>query len=276
MAGNAVSGAVPGRVLAWRETGAYCQNMMIKTSAHRLAAARATLLLAACVALAGCAGSLRAPKTVPDATEREAAEPIADRGGVLHVVQPGETLWRIARTYGVELSDLTAANDIDDPSRIEAGRTLFVPGASSMRTIPTPSAGPVSGDAIFSWPVRNGRLLSPFGVPRRGHNHSGIDIGAKFGQAVLAVGAGQVVYSGSRMRGYGKTVIIRHQNTFSSLYAHNSALMVDEGDWVERGQPIARIGRSGNASTEHCHFELRRNETAVDPLPYLARNDERR
>lgn len=252
--------------------------MIFSISARRVVTVRTLFLSAACVALAGCAGSLRAPETVPEAPARKAepSEPVTDTGGVYHVVQRGETLWRIARTYGVELSDLTAANDIDDPTRIEAGRTLFVPGATTARTATAPSAARQAVDAVFSWPVHNGRLLSPFGVPRRGHDHSGIDIGAEYGQPVLAAGPGYVTYAGSTMRGYGKTVIIRHPDAYSSLYAHNSALLVDEGDWIERGQIIARIGRTGNASTEHCHFELRRNEIAVDPLPYLSKNDTRR
>ena len=154
-----------------------------------------------------------------------------------------------------------------------------VVGCAGSRRAPEPTAvapAPVHGDAAFIWPVRDGRLLSTFGDPRRRHVHAGIDIGADHGTPVSAAREGRVTYAGSTMRGYGKTVIIEHADEFSSLYAHNSRLLVGPGEWVERGQQIARIGRTGDASTEHCHFEIRRNHVAVDPLPHLSGSGKRR
>ena len=85
---------------------------------------------------------------------------------------------------------------------------------------------------------------------------------------MLAVRSGRVLYSSS-MRDYGRTVILDHGDGLRSLYAHNSKLLVQKGQQVYRGQAIARVGRTGNATTEHCHFEIRRDEVPVDPLPYL-------
>lgn len=197
--------------------------------------------------------------------------------GVRHRVEVGQTLWRIARVYGVPVDELARANGIEDASDLEAGRILFVPGARRSLEVPPypaelPGTGfappPATGDS-FDWPVAGGRVLSYFGAKRGGHRHSGLDIGGRPGQPVSVARDGRVVYTGSTMRGYGKTVIVDHGDGFKTLYAHGSALLVREGEWVRRGQRIARIGRSGNATTEHCHFEIRRDDVPVDPLSYL-------
>jgi murein DD-endopeptidase MepM/ murein hydrolase activator NlpD len=86
---------------------------------------------------------------------------------------------------------------------------------------------------------------------------------------VLAARGGRVVYSDDRMRGYGKTVILDHGGGVTTLYAHNSDLLVRKGQRVRPGERIARIGRTGNASAEHCHFEIRRDDAPLDPLRFL-------
>lgn len=219
-----------------------------------------------CLALligGGCAGGRSAqPRTVPVRTD-----PQPERGGIHHVVQPGQTLWRIAKAYGVPLDELAEANGIADPSRIVTGQRLFVPGASELLEI-EPYV-PVAAASGWIWPVGAGRILSPFGAPRKTHRHRGLDIGGRSGQAVVAARAGRVVYSGAGMRGYGKTVILDHGGGLRSLYAHNSALLVRVGQKVATGQSIARLGRTGNATTDHCHFEIRRNDVPVDPLLYV-------
>jgi len=240
----------------------------------------AALILPALVVAASCAGTHRA--TVP-AVERPLAPSPDERHPVRHVVEEGQTLWRIARTYGVALEDLARANDIADPSVLAIGQSLIVPGATRALPVPPypapalgdPSSGAaVSISSLLDWPVPGGHVLSPYGAARRSHRHEGIDIGAARGNPVRAADAGLVVYSGSTLRGYGKTIIIDHGGGLRSLYAHNSQLLAGEGRRVERGQIIARVGRTGNASSEHCHFEIRRNDVPVDPMPYLARPTE--
>lgn len=231
-------------------------------------------LLLAVAMLAGCSSAHLAPQTLPRAAAADAAmAPPADEDaepGVLHEVRPGQTLWRIARSYGLPLEELARANGIADATRIEAGSLIFVPGAEAVLDVrpvlPTP---PVARGDTWIWPVPDGRILSHFGAPRRTHRHAGIDIYGRVGERVLAARAGSVVYSDDRLRGYGKTVILDHGDGLRTLYAHNSALNVRQGQRVETGQPIARVGRTGNATTEHCHFEIRKNEVPVDPLLYL-------
>jgi lipoprotein NlpD len=126
-----------------------------------------------------------------------------------------------------------------------------------------PAAAPAGGIA-WAWPAR-GALLQAF---NQGPNPKGIAIGGETGQAVLASAAGRVVYSGSGLRGYGKLVIIKHDATYLSVYAHNRELRVKEGERVTAGQAIAEMG-SFDAERPGLHFEIRRQGKPVDPLQYL-------
>jgi len=238
------------------------------------------LLVLAGLAAAGCGGPRR---EVVQATDMQPeSRPVASPQGVWHVIEAGQTLWRIAKVYEVSLDELSRVNDIDDPTSLAIGRRLFVPGATSLREVPAYPLSMSHGERVsprpprsrFDWPVADGRILSGYGVPRRSHRHDGIDIGSKHGEPVRAAQSGRVVYSGSTLRGYGKTIIIDHGKELQSLYAHNSDLVAREGDWVQRGQVVARVGRTGNATTDHCHFEIRRKDVPVDPMPYLTSRTE--
>ncbi len=215
---------------------------------------------------AGCAGSQRGVVQAPRESLKPPVGPTAGdppKIGVRHTVEDGQTLWRISRVYRVPLEQLIAVNGVEDPASLSIGQSLFIPGATAIREVPTRTS------TQFDWPIADGRILSGFGVLRGGQRHKGIDIRGKAGQPVRAARQGRVVYSGSNLRGYGKTVIIDHGDHLQSLYAHNSTLLVREGERVARGQVIARVGRTGNASTEHCHFEIRKHDVAVDPLQHL-------
>jgi lipoprotein NlpD len=135
------------------------------------------------------------------------------------------------------------------------------PKPAPAATVPTAAT---AGEIAWAWPAR-GALLQAF---NQGPNPKGIAIGGEPGQPVLASAAGKVVYSGSGLRGYGKLVIIKHDATYLSVYAHNRELRVKEGERVARGQPIAEIG-SFDAERTGLHFEIRRLGKPVDPLQYL-------
>jgi lipoprotein NlpD len=115
----------------------------------------------------------------------------------------------------------------------------------------------------FIWPARGG-LLAKFSEP----NSKGVDIGGKPGDPVVAAAAGQVLYTGTGIRGFGKLIVIRHDNSFSSVYAHNREILVKEGQSVARGQRIAEMGDS-DADRPKLHFEIRKSGKPVDPLRYL-------
>jgi murein DD-endopeptidase MepM/ murein hydrolase activator NlpD len=209
--------------------------------------------------------------------------------GVFHRVEAGQTLWRIARVYAVPQEELLRVNGLDDPGLLEVGQELFIPGATAVLEVPPyPSPLPLvpfpapralvpsARDVGFEWPVAGGHVLSYFGARRRTHRHTGVDIAGERGQEIFAARAGTVTFSGRTRTGYGKLVILDHGNGIESLYAHDQDLLVRIGDNVEKGQPIARLGRSGNATTPHCHFEIRKDRVPVDPLLYVSRLAEAR
>ena len=236
--------------------------------ARALAVGTGSLFLAA---LVGCSGVQRTPDVTPPPVPEpwESGEAIQD--GVIHEVQPGQTLWRIARAYEIDLDELARANNIDDPTVLAVGQRLLIPGAAAPIDVELYRRVAVGKSPAFIWPLVDGQVLAYFGEARRTHRHQGLDIDGHRGEHVRASAAGRVVYSGATMRGYGKAVIVDHGDGFESLYAHNSKLLVQIGDQVDGGQTIALVGDSGNASTEHCHFEIRLRQVPVDPLEYLAR-----
>jgi lipoprotein NlpD len=134
------------------------------------------------------------------------------------------------------------------PARIESSRVPEIDG----------------GNIDWAWPAA-GKVISGFSETA---NLKGIDIAGKSGQPVLASGPGKVVYAGSGLRGYGKLIIIKHNNTFLSAYAHNREILVREGQQVARGQKIAEMGDS-DADQVKLHFEIRRLGKPVDPAKFL-------
>jgi lipoprotein NlpD len=126
-----------------------------------------------------------------------------------------------------------------------------------------PEARPEIGDADFIWPVK-GKVLTAFAEPRS----KGIDIDGKPGEPIVAAAAGRVTYIGSGIPGLGKLVVIKHDNGFITVYAHNREIVVKEQQAVARGQKIAELG-SSDAERPKLHFQIRKGAAAVDPLKYL-------
>ncbi len=146
---------------------------------------------------------------------------------------------------------------------------------AKVESIPKPEAKPDTAtddsaddgeEAALEWGLpTQGKLIGQFSESA---NRKGIDIAGKLGQPVLASAPGKVVYSGSGLRGYGKLIIIKHNKTYLSAYAHNDKVLVKEGQSVTRGQKIAEMGNT-DASQVELHFEVRRFGKPVDPAKYL-------
>lgn len=202
---------------------------------------------------------------------------------VVHVVSSGETLWDIANRYGTRVEDVMALNDLGDSDWIKPGQRLIISGQAvpRYRQIPTQSRSglaksrpePVMADAsllqsagAFLWPSR-GMLTSRFGWRYR-HHHDGIDIASPRGTPIYATRDGVVEVAGWHY-GYGKAVYLNHGGGLVTIYGHASELLVSPGEHVKKGQMIARVGCTGACTGSHLHFEVRVNDRAVDPLPYL-------
>jgi murein DD-endopeptidase MepM/ murein hydrolase activator NlpD len=272
-----------------------------------VSASRAAARLAAIGALASAAACVHEARVAPmperglpvvtsgagpgGEGERETTAPAAwhPAGPVRHLVQPGETLWRIARAYSLPVEALQRANGLADPTQIEAGTLLTIPGARRGAATDTPLArveprrvaraspaqipragghalDPAAGGEPLAWPVR-GVLISGFG-PREREHHDGVDLACPEGTPVFAAAEGEVLFSGEQ-RGYGNLVLVGHPGGVVTVYAHNLENLVVQGDRVLRGEPIARVGRTGKATGPHLHFEVRVGTRPRDPLGFL-------
>ena len=180
-------------------------------------------------------------------------------------VEPGQTVWSIAHARGVAVEDLLQANHIDDPTDVFSGQQLTIPGGQAAFAPPAPGEG--GAIPAFVWPL-SGRLTSRYG--RRGRTlHSGLDIAATPGTIIVAAADGKVARAERRWGRYGKVVLIEHAGSFTTLYAHASRTFVREGQSVQRGQAIAAVGRTGNATGPHLHFEVWAGDRTRDPLRFL-------
>ncbi len=216
--------------------------------------------------------------------------------GVTHRVAAGETLYRIAKTYGVSVDDLVTVNSIDNVSDLPIGLELVIPGAREVRSTDSTetTAGVSAADALASepteaktkltvvnkrqplqvgredgvlqWPLR-GVIYARFGAKGK-EPHDGIDLAAPAGTPVKTALPGTVIFAGEQ-KGYGLIVIVEHENQLVTLYAHNRDLRVKSGQRVREGQVVSTVGDSGRTSGPHLHFEVRKSGVPKDPLLFL-------
>jgi len=195
-----------------------------------------------------------------------------------YVVKPNDNLHSIAFVLEVTPGQLRHANPWVDPLYIEPGTRLVIPDNSPHSHYADGATDPESdrSNALidnqlrrpdFIWPLARFEVSSPFGR-RRGRPHDGIDLRAARGSPIRAAAAGRVKFSGYN-RGYGHMIVIDHGGGIETAYAHNQRNMVQQGQRVQQGKVIATVGKSGNATGYHVHFELRRYGKALDPMRYL-------
>ena len=201
--------------------------------------------------------------------------PGVDKSAKTHIVKKGETLYLIGRSYNVNYLDIAKLNNIKKPYTIHVGQRLVIRGKKPSNGTVKPTKPPKSPTVAapstrkfkLIWPVQ-GRFSSKYG-PRNNRMHDGIDIAAKIGTKIIAAASGEVVYSDNKLTGYGNLIIIRHNSKMFTAYAHNDRNFVKKGDTVKQGQLIGHVGKTGRVTGPHVHFELRRGDKAIDPLPYL-------
>ena len=223
-------------------------------------------------------------------------------------VRPGDTLYRIALESGQAWRDVQAWNNLANPNLIEVGQVLRVAPPATTGTAVAPGTAPTTVTAApvatpgvvarpltagnspapattlppgpaapapaeppvasaeelqFVWPAQ-GPVIAPFDEAK----NKGVAISGRVGDPIVAAADGRVVYAGAGLRGYGNLIILKHNNTYLTAYAHNQALLVREDQAVRQGQKIAEMG-SSDADRVKLHFEVRRQGKPVDPLIHL-------
>ena len=213
--------------------------------------------------LTGCATTEYKPMpTLP--AEATASAPAAQKVGFYHKVSAGQTVWQIAESYGVSITDIINSNNIPNGSALEVGQLIFIPGVKEAKDV---SQHVVDNNTTeFIWPLK-GKVVVYFDDPLGASTVShGIDIQAQAGDPVHAVREGDVILA-DYMSGYGQTVMIDHKDGFISVYSRNARLLVKLGDHVYKGDVVAEVGQIGGRSVEH--FEIRHGSQATNPLYYL-------
>lgn len=217
----------------------------------------ALFLVSALLFFSGCA-------TAPDYHTATVAPPAA-MPGIYHRVLKGETLWRIARTYNIELDELVRLNRISDASVIEVGQLIFIPKRQEQL-----KASAVYAGDDFIWPLK-GKVINFFGEAYGSIINKGINIDPAGARQVLAVRSGKAVFYSDNFGSFGKTVIIDHGDGICTVYARNKEVFIKPGDEVLKGAVIADVGSAGRDKQVYLHFEVREGHLPKNPLFYLPR-----
>jgi murein DD-endopeptidase MepM/ murein hydrolase activator NlpD len=195
----------------------------------------------------------------------------ANPPGHWYVVEEGETLDLIAGRAGVPPEDILELNGFESAALVKPGTLLFVMTGTTAEVAPSAATATDLGQRpALRWPLTTIHILigSPFGA-RWGKPHEGIDLPAPVGTPVFAAADGRVVYAGAAIRGYGNLIVLKHAGDLLTAYAHNSVLLVSQGQSVRAGDRIALVGQSGHATGPHLHFEVRSGQIPRDPMSYL-------
>ena len=268
--------------------------------ARRLPTDRRTLRLCRRYRWVGCSllfVIMLSPFHAVSATTKRTTLPSKPKG-VVHIVQQGQTLFRISQAYDVKVATLVEANRIKASTPLRVGQRLLIPGAAALKRVeisrplttderdvlerslreeltmppsqstpPPPPRPRVKTDADLAWPIV-GPVNSPFG-PRWGRFHAGIDIGSPHYQEVGAAADGEVLYARDTGGPLGKAIVLQHGRGMRTVYAHLSVIVAREANTVRQGQAIGGVGDTGRTTGPHLHFEVRRNGTPVNPEDYL-------
>ncbi len=207
-------------------------------------------------------------------------------------VRPGDSIYNIAWAFGVDFLDIAEFSELEKPYKLTPGQIVYLQKREARvaalddeqsqpvvakklpekKPAPQPAAPSESARSVsfataptaWNWPAE-GKLVGKYSVAK---GNKGIQIAGAEGSPIKATAAGEVVYAGQGLRGYGNLVILKHSPEFLSAYAHNQKILVREGQVVQANQEIATMGSSG-AQTTMLHFELRKNGQPVNPMSYL-------
>ena len=212
-----------------------------------------------------------------------------------YTTRKGDTLYSIAKKHDMTVAQLARINKLQSPYTLSVGQRLqltewdnppakktTVATKSSKQSNKKLASNTTSQPAVttknitipkaaqskrFAWPAK-GKIIQGFVSTENAHNE-GINIAGKVGDPIKAADAGQVVYAGNELKGYGNLILIKHKDGWITAYAHNDKLLVKKGTQVTTGQKIATMGKTGNVKTPQLHFEVRYKTKVVDPQKYL-------
>ena len=202
------------------------------------------------------------------------------------VVKSGDTLFGIARRFGVSVQTIVEINNLGLNNVIFTGQVLKIPKISGSNSVtlnsnknlkivtlpqPKPDIFKTSSRILkvkFYSPL-DGEIITKFGIKSDGVMNEGIYIEADYGTIVKSSADGEVIFVGSNLKDFGKLLIVKHSENLITSYAHLSKIYVYEGEIITRGQPIAEVGSSGKVTKSQLYFEIRKNNEALDPIPYL-------
>jgi len=212
--------------------------------------------------------------------------------GVYHTVKEGETIARISDVYSVDEIYIARLNDIGNSDDIRTGQKIFIPGVEKVRVVgkPTPpqvkksstgdrnanrtvepksSSAPVTKPTTgkFGWPVQ-GKVTKDFGQGKTDAG-KGIEISVPAGTPVLSSESGQVIYSGNGINGFGNLIIVKHEDSYFTVYGYNSRNLVENGDFIGKGEKIASSGSPPKGGPPRLYFEIRKGKRVVNPFSYL-------
>ena len=193
--------------------------------------------------------------------------------GLWTMVQSSADLNNLVKKYNITLKEAKEIND----NNISFGDYNFIPYSDDyikeLESSGKKRENMASSDNEFIWPIGNASTISStFGFRNR-KMHTGVDLPAQRGTAIIAVMDGRVI-SNHYEGGHGKTIYLEHRNNFYSRYSHNSVNLVKKGDFVKKGQIIGYVGSSGNSTGNHLHFEIRYKDVPLNPLDFLPFKEE--
>ena len=202
------------------------------------------------------------------------------------VVKSGDTLFGIARRFGVSVQKIVEINNLGLNNVIFTGQVLKIPkisGSNSVTlnsnknlkivTLPQPKPNILKTSSrilkVKFYSPLDGEIITKFGIKSDGVMNEGIYIEADYGTIVKSSADGEVIFVGSDLKDFGKLLIVKHSENLITSYAHLSKIYVHEGEIITRGQPIAEVGSSGKVTKSQLYFEIRQDNEALDPIPYL-------
>jgi len=175
--------------------------------------------------------------------------------GTYYLVKKGDSLWRISKKYSVSIKELMLKNNISSPRNLKVGQKIFIPLRKTKNT------------GYFLWPT-NGEVLNFFNEVVENSINKGINIKTSLdNKNVNACAYGKVVFS-DNLKGWGKTIIIKHDSNFYTIYANLADTVIKEGSYAKKGQHIGKVA-SGKNGNYLLHFEVRKRNIPQDPLRYL-------